>query len=230
MKIQDKVVLITGASEGIGKALAELLAGKGAKVVLAARSDDKIRALVEKLPGAMGIHADMMKDKDIDSMIKAALQKHGRIDILINNAGQGLFGTVESTDIEQYKAMMNLNVYAPLLAMQKVIPAMRKAGGGLILNISSMVSKNAYPMLGAYASTKYALNALSLTARNELAGDKITVCVFHPKMTATKFGENAVGPHPDFSSRPSGLQVDTAEQVAEKVLEQIVSEVAEANM
>ncbi len=230
MKIQDKVVLITGASEGIGKALALLLATQGAKVVLAARSDDKIRALVEKIPGAIGIHADMLNDMDIDKMIETTLQKHGRIDILINNAGQGLYGTIESTKIEQYKTMMNLNVYAPLRAMQKVIPAMRKAGGGLILNISSMVSKNAYPMLGAYAYTKYALNALSFTARNELAGDKITVCVFHPKMTATKFNENAVGPRPDFSSRPSGLQVDTAEQVAEKVLEQIGTEVAEANM
>ena len=117
--------------------------------------------------------------------------------------------------------------------MQLVIPHMRTAGGGLIVNVSSMVSKNAFPSLGAYASTKYALNALSFTARAELAKDKIVVSVFHPRMTATRFGENAIGARPSYSGGGGGShapEVDTAGAVAEKVLELIVSEAAEANM
>lgn len=237
MNIKDKVVIVTGASEGIGKSLAEALAAKGAKLVLAARSEDKLKALAAALPGAMAIRADMRKAKDVEAIVDAATRAHGRVDILVNNAGQGMYGPLEATDIEQYKSMMELNVYAPLRAMQLVIPHMRKTGGGMILNISSMVSKNAYPSLGAYASTKYALNALSYTARAELAKDKIVVSVFHPKMTATRFGENAIGARPA-SARGGGAgtavsrspDVDSAADVAKKVVELIASEAAEANM
>jgi len=212
MIVKDKAVIVTGASEGIGKAVAEALAGKGAKLVLAARSEDKIRALAEKLPGATAVRADMRKADDVKALVETAIRIHGRVDILINNAGQGMYGPVEGIDIELYKSMMELNVYAPLRAMQLVIPHMREAGGGMIVNISSMVSKNAYPSLGAYASTKYALNALSFTARAELAKDKIIVSVMHPKMTATRFGENAIGarPPPPPAVRSRGLPRWTA--------------------
>jgi short-subunit dehydrogenase len=127
---------------------------------------------------------------------------------------------------------MELNVYAPLRAMQLAIPLMRDAGGGMILNVSSMVSKNAYPGLAAYASTKYALNALSFTARAELAKDGIVVSVFHPRMTATRFGENAVGARPSSGPRPGSAmpQVDSAEDVAAGIVALIGSEAAEANM
>jgi short-subunit dehydrogenase len=128
---------------------------------------------------------------------------------------------------------MELNVYGPLLSMQAVIPQLRKQGGGMILNISSRVSKNYFPFLAAYASTKYALNALSLTAREELKKDNITVSVFHPKMTATDFGKNSFGSSPWSGNRDSGTpapDVDTPEQVAEMVAKQIISEEPEAGM
>jgi short-subunit dehydrogenase len=152
-----------------------------------------------------------------------------------------MYGPVEQIDIDKYRQIMELNVYAPLRAMQFVIPIMRKQGGGMILNISSRVSKNYFPNLAAYASTKYALNALSLTARGELSKDNIVVSVFHPKMTATNFGKNSISasarPLYDSSNRPAaaparaaGMEVDTAEQVAEKIAEQIRSESPEAEM
>jgi short-subunit dehydrogenase len=106
----------------------------------------------------------------------------------------------------------------------------------MILNISSRVSKNYYPNLSAYASTKYALNAISLTAREELKKDNIIVSVFHPKMTATSFGKNSVNADPVTvagyadQARARGVEVDTANQVADKILEQIESEEAEASM
>ena len=145
-----------------------------------------------------------------------------------------MHGPVEKVDVEKYREIMELNVYGVLRAMQAVIPEMRKQGGGMILNISSRVSKNYFPNLGAYASTKYALNALSLTARAELAGDHIVVSVFHPKMTATDFGKNSAGAHPDmaalYKNQNRSMEIDTPEQVAEKIAEQIVSEEAEASM
>jgi short-subunit dehydrogenase len=232
MNLKDKVAIVTGASEGIGKSLAEALSREGAKLVLVARSEGKLKDLAARLPGAIAVRADMRNPGDVRAMVDTAMEAHGRVDLLVNNAGQGMYVPVEGIDIDLYKDMMELNVYAPLRAMQLVIPIMRKSGGGMIVNISSMVSKNAYPSLGAYASTKYALNALSFTARAELAKDKIVVSVFHPRMTATRFGENAVGARPGHSGRSgSGApSVDSPEQVAEGIVLLIESEAAEANM
>jgi len=234
MKIKDKVIIITGVSEGIGAATAKVLADKGAKLVLAARSGEKLRALAKELPEAIVVVTDMRKPQDIENLIVETLKKYGRIDILINNAGQGMYGPFEKIDIEKYKEVMELNVYAVVRAMQAVIPQMRSQGGGMILNISSMVSKKYFPSLAAYASTKYALNALSLTARQELAPDKIVVSVFHPKMTATNFGKNAVGARPEWvtSQRDNHPlpEVDQPEQVAQKIAEQIESDEAEVTM
>jgi short-subunit dehydrogenase len=236
MEIKGKVIIVTGASEGIGEAIARKLAHAGAKVVLAARNDEKLAKLAHELPGSVAVHTDMTQQADIQNLIDRAIEIDGRIDILINNAGQGMMSPAENIDIDKYKHIMNLNVYGPLYAMQLVIPKMREEGGGMILNISSRVSKNYFPNLSAYASTKYALNAISLTARAELEKDHIVVSVFHPKMTATGFGKNSVGASPEAAeayaerARARGMEVDTAEQVAEKVLEQIKSEAPEAEM
>src|SRR5580698_6484704 len=193
MKIKDSVIVITGASAGIGLATARELAGRGAKIVLAARSGDKLKKIEKEIPGSFVVMTDMHKPADIKNLIKKAHEKFGRIDILINNAGQGMWSNIENINLEDYQAIMDLNVFSVVRAMQDVIPVMRAQGKGLILNISSMVSKNYFPGLAAYASTKYALNAISLTARAELEKDGIVVSVFHPKMTATEFGANVRG-------------------------------------
>jgi short-subunit dehydrogenase len=230
MQIKDKVVIITGASEGIGLALARLMGDGGARVVLSARSADRLKQLEKEIPDSLAIPADMSKEEDIHNLIRQTQEKLGRIDILINNAGQGMRAGIEEIKISDYRSIMELNVYGPLIAMQDVIPVMRKQGGGQIINISSMVSKNYYPTLAAYASTKYALNALSLTARQELEKDNILVSVFYPKMTATDFGQNARGEKYVSSAGRSGIAVDTAEDVAKQIVKQIESEMAEAQM
>jgi short-subunit dehydrogenase len=236
MEVKGKVIIVTGASDGIGEAVARKLAHAGAKVVLAARSDEKLAVLAHEFPGSVAVHADMTQQADIQNLIDRTMEIDGRIDILINNAGQGMMGPAENIDIDKYKHIMNLNVYGPLYAMQLVIPKMREQGGGMIVNISSRVSKNYYPNLSAYASTKYALNAISLTAREELKKDNIVVSVFHPKMTATSFGKNSVNARPEAAAayaeqaRARGLEVDTPEQVAGKILELIKSEAPEAEM
>jgi short-subunit dehydrogenase len=230
MEIKYKVIIVTGASGGIGLAAARVLAERGAHVVLAARSADKLKALEAEIPNSFAIQTDMTKPGDVHALIQKTKEKFGRIDVLINNAGQGIMSPIESVDLKVYREVMELNVFSVLEAMQEVIPIMRAQGGGTILNISSMVSKNYYPRLGAYASTKYALNALSLTARAELEPEHITVSVFHPKMTATDFGANSRGERYVSSAGRPGMIVDTAEEVAEKIADQIESGEAEYMM
>lgn len=231
MDIKGKVAVVTGASKGIGKAIAEALAREGAKVVAAARSSDAIEAFAKDHAEALAVPTDMRKPDDVKRLVQKTLERYGRIDLFVNNAGQGMTGPVETADINEYKEIMELNVYAVLRAMQAVIPVMRKQGGGMIVNVSSRVSKNHFPGLGAYASTKYALNALSLTARQELEKDTIVVSVIHPKMTATDFGANSLGVKIDWSARAGTMpEVDTADQVAEKTVELIRSEAPEAEM
>ena len=230
MEIKNKVAIVTGASGGIGLAVAHELAKRGAKVVLAARSAEKIEKLATEIPNSLAIPADMTKPEDIHHLIEETKRVLGRVDILVNNAGQGLLAPIETVKMEEYREIMELNVFGVLQAMQDVIPLMREQKSGVIMNISSMVSRNYYPRLGAYASTKYALNALSLTARTELAGDGIVVSIFLPKMTATDFGANALGATYNSSAGRPGMSVDTAEEVATRVVDQIESEEAEANM
>ena len=234
MQIKNKIVVVTGASGGIGLATARLLAKQGATVVLAARSADKLTALAKELPGAFAVPTDMREPEDITHLVDSTLKKFGRIDIWVNNAGQGMYGPAEHINIENYRKVWELNVLGPLRAMQAVIPVMRKQGGGLILNVSSLVSKNYFPSLSAYASTKYALNAISLTAREELAKDHIIISVMHPKMTTTDFGRNAIGARPDYATRGTADRprpdADPPEAVAEGIAKLIASEEPEARM
>ncbi len=234
MQLKDKVVIVTGASEGIGAAVAKQLAAAGAKLVLASRNADVLKKMSAELPGSFVVPTDMRKPADITNLVAKTVAHFGRIDIFINNAGQAQYGPIESVDLAGYQSIVELNVYGPLRAMQAVIPQMRKQGGGMILNVSSMVSKQYIPNLGSYASTKYALNALSLTAKQELAKDKIVVSVFHPRMTATNFGKNATGARM-FENRASApernpMPIDSPEAVAEKIIKQIGSEEAESMM
>ena len=200
---------------------------EGAKVVLAARSKDKLEKLAVDIPGSFPVPTDMTKAEDVKKLVQKTIDKFGRVDILINNAGQGMRALVEDINIDDYRSLLELNVIAPLIAMQEVIPHMRKQGGGVILNISSLVSKMYFPSLAAYSSTKYALNSLTLTAREELKSDNITVSVFHPKMTSTDFGNNVKGEKYDSRAGRPGMTPDTVEDVAKAIIEQLESGEAE---
>jgi short-subunit dehydrogenase len=237
MEIRGAVAIITGASMGIGLMTARLFTAHGARVALASRSADALARLAGELAGSVAIPTDMRDAASIKHMVAAAHAHYGRIDLLINNAGQGMYAPIEQIDLEQYRQIMELNVYGPLLAMQAVIPVMREQGGGMIVNISSNVSKMFIPGLAAYASTKYALNAVTLTARAELAKDNIRVSVMYPRLTATDFGRNAItsqarqpGRWPAGERRPGMPTPDPVESVAEKILEAVRTEVAEQAM
>jgi NAD(P)-dependent dehydrogenase (short-subunit alcohol dehydrogenase family) len=186
MNVYGAVVIVTGASMGLGEATACLLAQQGAKVALAARNQEALAALAEQLPEAFAAPVDIRDHEAVARMVAAVYDRYGRIDALINNAGQGMHGFMEQVEVAQYRLLMETNLYGPLLMMQAVIPLMRRQGGGLILNVSAPLSGMPFlPSLGAYASTKAALTAMTLTARAELATDHIRVGAVYPGMMAT---------------------------------------------
>jgi short-subunit dehydrogenase len=156
------------------------------------------------------------------------------VDILVNNAGQGMAGLVEKADMDDFQRLFELNVLGPVLAIQAVVPLMEKSRGGMIVNVSSMVSKMHINGLSMYASTKSALNMISDTARAELADRSIKVSIVFPRMTATDFGKNSIGnselrrQQRDTGART--IPVDPADLVAEKIVHAIESEVEEQYM
>ncbi len=227
MELSNKVVIVTGASSGIGLATARLLAKQGAKLVLAARSKDKLDALAKELPGSISIQADMTSVPQIKAMVRQAVEHFGRIDMLINNAGQGYDAPIEEINLETYHRIFDLDVVGPLAAMQEVVPLMRKQGGGAIVNVSSATALASWPNMGAYSSLKRALVGISLTAREELRKDKIVVSVIYPYATATNFEANTIKDSVPAWDGELPQKEDTAEHVAERILYAITSGDAE---
>lgn len=196
MDIADRVIIITGASSGIGRATARHLSDLGAKLVLAARDAEALHELEAELPGAVAVATDVTQPDEAAQLVEKTIARFGRIDVLVNNAGRAMAKPVEHIDVAEYSELLQLNLIAPLRLMQLVIPHMR-ARGGQIVNMSSQASTKNIPFIAGYASTKSALNNLSLTAREELAKDGITVSIVKPGIVDTDFGRNTPSPEPD---------------------------------
>jgi NADP-dependent 3-hydroxy acid dehydrogenase YdfG len=195
MEIDRSVAIVTGASSGIGAATARLLAGRGARVVLAARRADRLEALVAELPGAMAVPTDVTDPAQLGHLVERCLDVHGRVDILVNNAGQGLHVPILELRADDLRAVFELNVIAPLVAMQAVVPSMRAQGGGAIVNVSSATSLRLFPGLGGYSATKAALNLLSQIGRIEFADSRVAVSVVYPSVTETEFHQSLRAGH-----------------------------------
>lgn len=225
-------MIVTGASSGIGLATAKLFAQKGARLVLAARSKDKLDKLAAELPDAIAIETDMTKADSISNMVKAAFKHYGRIDILINNAGQGYDSAVEDIETDKFQHIFDLTLIGPVTAIQQVIPIMRRQGGGAIVNISSGLAKMDLPNMSPYASLKAALAKLSLAARQELAKDKIVVSVVYPYSTATDFEKNTLhsGPETEWEGDSDLPPADPPEKVAQAILEIVKTGKAEQSL
>lgn len=187
MELRDAVVMITGASSGIGEATARAASAAGAKVVLLARRKDRLGTLAEELGNALAVECDVTLPDQVEAAVRAAIKEFGRIDVLVNNAGQGLHANIGNIAVDDFRAVLDLNTVAPLATIQAVIPGMRERRCGSIVNVSSGATLAVYPGSAAYTSSKAALNMLSNVARLELADYGIVVSTIHPSITSTEF-------------------------------------------
>lgn len=190
----QKVAIVTGASSGIGEATVRRFALEGWRVVLAARSEEKMDAIAEQLRtrGAevLVVPTDVTDRDQVQRLIDRTIAEWGRVDLLVNNAGRGIVGTIATVDPEALEDVFRLNVFAPVYATQAVVPHMRAQGGGTIVNVSSMVEKFPAPIMGPYAASKIALSYLTDAARMELDRDGIHVINVLPGATETAFFAN----------------------------------------
>jgi short-subunit dehydrogenase len=193
MQIKDHVFIVTGASSGIGLSTARALTEHGAKIALLARSTDTLKALARELPGSLPVTADMTQFDRVREAVRTVHGHYGRVDGLVNNAGRSYAAAVEEIDPVLFDEIFHLNVLAPIVAMQAVIPLMRAQGGGSIVNINSGTAFMAVPQYSVYSASKRALLGFSLTARAELEKDRIIVSEIYPFITATNFGKNRMG-------------------------------------
>jgi len=230
VELKDSVVIVTGASSGIGAATARAASRAGARVVLAARREERVTQLADELGNAIGVHSDVTVQADIDSLVQAALDSFGRIDVLVNNAGQGLQATIEQLVPDDFRAVLELNLVAPLALMQAVLPTMRTQGAGSIVNISSGTTFGDVPGTGGYVASKIALERLSAIARNELEGTGITVSTMIPFVTSTEFLSSIRAGRTDAEEMTASAEFDTPELVADAILDLVRSGDARADL
>ena len=221
MNISDNVFIVTGASSGIGLATARLLAAKGGKVALLARSSNLLNEISAELPGSLPVAVDMTDFDAVRTAIAKVKEHYGQIDGLINNAGRSYGSTIEDIDPKIFDEIYHLNVLGPIVAMQSVIPVMRDQGAGSIVNINSGTAFMTIPSYGVYSSSKRALLGISLTARVELAPDGIVVSEVYPFITATNFGKNRMVNNEGGGPASSYADGDTPEFVAEIIVRAI---------
>jgi NADP-dependent 3-hydroxy acid dehydrogenase YdfG len=215
MDLTGKTVIVTGASAGIGAANARQLHAAGAYPVLAARRAGRLAELSTELGGALAVPTDVTDPGQVADLVAATLDRHGRIDGLVNNAGASLHGPLDRIDPAEFGRSLQLNVVSVLTVTQAVLPAMRKQGSGRIVNVSSGSTQRVAVGMGAYAAGKTAVNMLSDVLREELAPDGIAVSLLLPSITATEFNDSAftlgVSPRP-------GMVAHSPDYVAEVVL------------
>lgn len=194
MHLAGCAALVTGAGRGIGRAVAEALAAEGARLVLAGRTASALEEVAAALRGrgaeAEIVSGDVGEEADAARMVGAALERFGRLDVLVNNAGVGALGTLEETDPATFDRLYRTNVRGPFLLMRAALPAMRRQGGGTIVNMASLAAVNAVPRRAAYAATKWALLGMSRSVLQEVRSAGIRVIVVEPGSTWTEFGHD----------------------------------------
>jgi len=198
MDIKGKVVIVTGASSGIGEATARQFAREGAKVVLAARRVDRLQSLAQEIV-AMGtgaeafvVQADLSKLEDIQSLINQTLDKYGRIDVLVNNAGFGRLDWLEKLDpLKDIQSQFDVNVLGVIQTTRQALPVMIKQRSGHIINMCSMAGLVATPTYTIYAACKHAVHGFSEALRREVKPWGIDVSMVYPGGVTTEFGQHA---------------------------------------
>jgi NADP-dependent 3-hydroxy acid dehydrogenase YdfG len=221
--MQGKVVVVTGASAGIGAALAEHVGGKGARTVLVARREAALREVASRAGDALAIVADVTRRADVVRAFDTALAHFGRVDVWVNNAGRGISRLVSELTDADLDEMMLVNVKSALYGMQAVLPHFRERGQGHIINVSSLLGRVPFaPIRSAYSASKHALGSLTANLRMELADayPGIHVSLVLPGVVQTDFGLNALHGGPDSRSFPGSQSAEEVAAVIASVIEQ----------
>jgi NADP-dependent 3-hydroxy acid dehydrogenase YdfG len=205
--IKDKVIVITGASSGMGEATARKLFELGAKVVLAARREDKLQAIVAELgANAMYVKTDVSKRTDLDNLIQQAIARFGQVDVLWNNAGIMPTSFFDEGKVEEWDRMIDVNIKGVLYGINAVLPHMLERAQGHIMTTSSMGGLNTFPSGGVYSCTKFGVRAMMDTLRKEV-GETIKVTTLFPGTVSTALGHDITSPkvkalYGDFGNLP----------------------------
>jgi NADP-dependent 3-hydroxy acid dehydrogenase YdfG len=188
--LAGRIALVTGASSGIGEAAAIALAQAGADVAISARRADRLEALAQKIEAlgvkALSLPGDAADEATATATVEKTLAHFGKLDILVNSAGIMHMGSMEATDLAEYRRVMDINLMGTVYTCKAAIAPMKAQGRGDIINISSQAGRKTGPMVGAYAASKHALNAMSDSLRQEVGGFGIRVCVLMPGATTTE--------------------------------------------
>jgi short-subunit dehydrogenase len=216
--MRNKVVVITGASGGIGAALAELLASRGASLVLVARRGEALQAVATRCGDcALGVVADVTIQSEVRRVVEQALARFGQIDVWVNNVGQGISTVPSQLTDDDVDYVMRVNVKSALYGMQEVLPHFKSRNAGHVINVSSMLGRMPFAVFrSAYSASKHFLNALTANFRTEVqeAHPGIQFSLVSPGVVRTEFGKNALHGGPDSRQLPNS---QSAEEVAEVI-------------
>ena len=195
--IEDKVVIITGASSGIGEATAVMLAERGAKVVLGARGLNRLEALARRIEATGGevtyAQTDVRRREELTSLVSLALDRYGQLDVLINNAGIMPVSPLDDLRVEDWENMIDINIKGVLYGIAAALPVFRKQGFGHFVNTASTAGHKTVPNQSVYSATKFAVRAISEGLRME-AGEKLRVTIISPGFVNTNFAEGVTNP------------------------------------
>jgi short-subunit dehydrogenase len=226
VRIDGKHVIVTGASSGIGRALARSLAARGAVLTLAARRLDRLEELSREIGGRSGgtppvaVRCDVSDPDDVSRLVGGTVERLGYVDILVNNAGICVYGEAQRTSVDDFRDMMSVNFYGALHCVREVLPFMLRRGSGLIVNVATVAALHGVPYLAAYGASKAALVALSQSLRAELADTGVRLVIVYPGYTESEIYEREK--HVGGARRPEFKYAPT-EDVAEAVVRAIES-------
>lgn len=210
MDLKDKVAIVTGATKGIGRAIAEALVTEGFSVCLSARNQIEVDHAVKQLDAstagrAIGFGCDVRDHSQVRALIAHTVKELGGLDILVNNAGIGIFETVEQTSPDDFRAVLETNLFGVFYCCHEAIPRMKQRGGGYIINISSLAGANPHPRMAAYNASKFGLNGFSEALMQEVRHDNIKVSYIMPGSVNTEFGGDSPSDEKSWQLTPTDI-------------------------
>ena len=210
MNLNHKTAIVTGGTKGIGGGIAEALIREGVSVCISARDQDEVDRAVKELNGskagrAMGLVCDVRRHDQVAALIDHTVKELGGLDILINNAGVGSFETVEQTSPEDFRAVLETNLFGVFYCCHEAIPQMKQRGGGYIINVSSLAGANPHPRMAAYNASKFGLNGFSEALMQEVRHDNIKVSYIMPGSVNTEFGGDSPNDEKSWQLTPADI-------------------------